>query len=462
MGDRVVIAGGGLVGSLLAVMMRGRGHEVAILEKRADPRKSSQDLGRSINLVLTSRGLNALENVGLLKEALEISVPVTGRMMHSKAGELTYQAYGRDESECNYSISRLELNKFLLSAAEKKGVSLYFESSVDSIDFDQKVVAFGKDKKNILQYDILFGADGAGSKVRQILQGVSSDFKVETDFLSSGYKELFLPANSFGQPLLEKNALHIWPRGSHMLMALANLDNSFTMTLYMPHEEKDLSFKSIQGASMIERFLGEEFPDALSLMPNALKDYQQNPVGHLGTVRAQPWAFGSSVALIGDAAHAIVPFFGQGMNCGFEDCVYLNMFLNESDGHWQKALNDYDYFQRPNANAIADMALENFLEMQDKVADSNFLLKKKVEALLEKEFPNEYRSRYGMVTYTLIPYVACQAIGVIQSKILRSLCENVKRPEDVNLSLAKKLIDSELVPFYQKHSISLKRYYFTH
>lgn len=458
---KIVVAGGGLVGPLLSIMLRKHGHEVTLLEKRSDPRKEVLDGGRSINLVLTSRGINALYSVGLARQALDISVAVTGRMMHAKDGELTYQPYGRDPSECNYSISRLDLNKFLLTEAEKLGVKTVFSAEVESIDLEQKNLTFkGSTSKMNLQYDILFGSDGAGSKVREFIQKNCSDFKISNEFIPSGYKELTMPLRADKSPPLRKDALHIWPRGSHMLMALANLDGSFTMTLYMPHKGPEKSFEALNSTQKVQDYFSREFSDVIDLMPGLLDEYEQNPVGSLGTVRCSPWVFGSSVCLLGDAAHAIVPFFGQGMNCGFEDCAYLSLFLEKYNMDWHQVLAEFENFQRPNANAIATMALENFIEMQRKVGDENFLKRKGVEAILEKEFPTLYRSRYGLVTYTLVPYVACQAIGLIQEKILEELCAELDRPENVDLKKAEALIQERLVPFYKNHGVSVERFQF--
>lgn len=456
--SRVVIAGGGLVGSLLSLILQKRGHEVFLFEKRPDLRKSSNVAGRSINLIVTSRGLNALKTAGLLEKTLALTVPVTGRMMHAVNGELSFQAYGRDPSECNYSISRADLNRFLITESAEQNENVFFDFHLSRMDFKNKVATFARDSeiKNV-NYDILIGADGAGSVLRGLMQG-NQEAKNRTDYLSSDYKELFMPLKK-GQPALEKNALHIWPRGTHMLMALPNLDGSFTMTLYLPREGA-ISFASLKTEPSVQNYFEKYFPDALALMPTAVEDFLKNPQGVLGTVHTSPWIYKDSVALIGDAAHAILPFFGQGMNCGFEDCTVLSRMLDESHENWPEALKKYDDHQRPNANAIAEMALENFYEMSDKVGDENFLFKKKIEAALEKNFPNQYRSRYGMITYTLIPYQLAYQAGLIQNEILTELAQGIRSIDELDLSKAQNLLQERFLPFLQKNKISLERFRF--
>ncbi len=464
---KIVVAGGGLVGSLIAIMMKKRGYEVALLEKRADIRQGDQQAnadGRSINLVVTSRGLNALEKAGLLRDVLPMTVPVTGRMIHGKIGAPAYQPYGRDASECNYSVSRGDLNRFLLNACERRGVRILFEAAVDaSTDLREKKVKFslpGQDRRlAALDYDVLLGADGAGSVLRKSIKDVlGSSYHDETEFLSSDYKELFMPALADGGSPLQRNVLHIWPRGTHMLMALPNSDGSFTMTIYLPSRGAGLSFETLKTEQQVQSFLRDEFPDAYDLMTDAVHEFISHPEGKLGTVRSAPWIYQESVALLGDAAHAIVPFFGQGMNLGFEDCVYLDKYLTEFQDDWAPALIEYDRSQRPNANAIADMALENFVEMRDKVGDARFLLMKKIEARIENEMPDIYRSRYGMIAYTLIPYALAREAGQIQERLLHQLCDELEPEKDLNMDMAKRLVEQEFVPYLRTNNISVERY----
>lgn len=452
---KILIVGGGLVGSLLAVMMKKRGHHVEIFEKRTDPRLNKNTSGRSINLIVTSRGLHALKSVGLYEEALKLTVAVTGRMMHSKKGELTYQAYGRDPSECNYSISRSDLNNFLLERAEALDIPIHFNKTLTNIDLQKKQASF---QNETTSYDVLFGTDGAGSETRALLKRKLEHFEESVEFLSAGYKELFMPLDPAGLPQLRKDALHIWPRGSHMLMALPNLDGSFTMTLYLSHKGAAPSFETLSDRKAVLNYFTENFADAVPLMPDILQEFEENPEGKLGTVRSGPWVYQDSVAILGDASHAIVPFFGQGMNSGFEDCTSLANFLDESGENFEKAFKNFQAWQPKQANAIADMALENFIEMSEKVGDENFLKRKKCESYLEQHFPTKYRARYGMITYTLIPYAIAQEIGLVQDEILTELLKGVGAVEEIDLKLAGKLIDEKITPLARRYDLSFEKY----
>jgi kynurenine 3-monooxygenase len=450
MNKKIAIIGGGLVGSIWALLMRKRGFEVEVFEKRNDMRLSKEEVGRSINLIVTSRGVHALEKAGILDKALKLVVPVYGRMMHPKSGDLAYQPYGKD-NERNLSISRSSLNRFLIEEAEKAGAKFHFEHSLDNIDFKSKMMTFANGVK--ANYDLLFGTDGAGSLVRKsLVQQFPETFKENTEWLPVCYKELFLPRPNS----LNKDALHIWARGSHMMMALANLDGSFTMTVYLPKTSQiagQVSFEKIKSRADVENLFKSEFADSVPMMPHYLEEFEKNPTGSLGTVRTSKWALGDSVALMGDAAHAIVPFFGQGMNSGFEDCTTLLQIMEQNKENWTTTLNEYDRIQRPNANAIADMAIENWYEMSEKVADPRFLLRKKVEATLEKLFPQIYKSRYGMVTYTLIPYSLVQQAGVLQDQILADLMTNMKAVEDLSLPKAEALLKDIYEPFLRKNGL---------
>ncbi len=443
MNTKITIIGAGLVGSLWAVLLRKRNYQVEVFEKRNDIRLDQKTSGRSINLILTSRGLNALQSAGLKTEALKLCMPVYGRMMHSISSELTYQPYGAN-GEHNFSVSRRDLNLFLLNEAEKAGTKIHFNESLDHIDFKNK--RFKMNSGLSKDYELLFGTDGAGSLVRKnLVQQMPDQYRETTEWLSADYKELFLP-----QPNnLDKKSLHIWPRGDHMMMALANLDGSFTMTVYLQKK----AFQQIKTKSDVENLFQSEFPDSIELMPDYLKDFESNPQGALGTIRCNNWIYEDSVALMGDAAHAIVPFFGQGMNSGFEDCTQFLKILDQNSGQFKNTLEVYNQTQPLNANAIADMALENWVEMSERVADPKFLLRKKAEALVEKKFPQIFKSRYGMVTYTLIPYHVVQRAGKLQDQIFAELCQGLESVDHLSLQKAERLLDLQYKPFLQQHGL---------
>ncbi len=453
---KTVIAGAGLVGPLLAINLKRHGHDVTLFERRTDPRKSvarnaSLEARRSINLVITSRGINALNELDLWRKVRDITVPVYGRMIHSLRGETFFQPYGRDEHECNYSVSRSHLNHFLVEQAENSGVQVEFDARLEAVDFAQSKCRFGSRE---IGYDVLFGADGAGSIVRQALEK-AGHIDVRTDWLDTDYKELVIPKERGGE--LRQNALHIWPRGNHMMMALPNIEGDFTVTLYLPRSGHEYAFDQMRSEADVSRLFESQFSDAIHLIPDYKKDFFANPQGQLGTIRASTWVYKDSVCLIGDAAHAIVPFFGQGMNLGFEDCVEL---MNVLDGEpsISAALKKFNYTQRPNAEAIADMALENFIEMRDRVGQADFQLKKKIEARIEREWPQLYRSRYGMITYTLTPYKLAEEAGRIQNEILDELARTATADGGFDRAKAHDLLENRLKPFCQKNQVSTKRF----
>ncbi|OYZ17507.1 MAG: hypothetical protein B7Y39_15120, partial [Bdellovibrio sp. 28-41-41] len=359
--------------------------------------------------------------------------------------------------ECNYAVSRIELNKQLIQKCSEIGVEFCFNHDLSDLDITSKNLNFSNGKQ--YSYTHLFATDGVGSLVRRKLHAADGQrFQENVSFIPSDYKELYVPALSNGEPALEKNNLHIWPRGTHMLMALANTDNSFTLTLYLPRTDHPWSFDSIKTKERVHELFSSEFNDTLSLIPHLESQFLENPQGSLGTVRFSEWHYDDSIALMGDAAHAIVPFFGQGMNCGFEDISQLLEILKSNQWNFETSFKHYSQQRIKNANAIADMALENFVEMSDKVADQNFLLQKKIESVLEKEFPTEYRSRYGMITYTLIPYAQAQEAGKIQNRLLTCIAEKFQRVEDIDLSFCQKQMELEWIPWLKKHGIQLDRY----
>jgi kynurenine 3-monooxygenase len=450
MKTQVAIVGGGLVGSLLALSLRRRDYPVTLYEARPDPRVGVAAGGRSINLIVTERGIHALKQLDLWDAVATITVAVNGRMMHDRAGAQVFQPYGKDDSECNYSVSRGKLNNLLLTEAEAAGAAVRFDHRLAG--FDPAAGRLNFDSGAVVAERVI-GADGAASNVRAGLMGHPGAVE-DIQMLGHGYKELEFPAAAGGAHAMEGRALHIWPRGDVMLMGLPNPDGSFTGTLYLP-DQGPSSFGRLADAPAVQAFFEREFADAVPLMPNLQREFLDNPTGELGTVRCSPWHFEDRVALIGDAAHAVVPFFGQGMNCGFEDCTVLAKLLERHDDDWGKALPAYDAERKPNADAIAAMAIDNFVEMRERVGDPAFLLRKRIEHRLEQAFPSEYRSRYSMVVYSRIPYVVCQAAGAIQSLLLDAWTAEVDEAETLDLAAARRDIRYNLTPFLQHHGVSL-------
>ena len=454
--EKITISGAGPVGCLLATILASRGHQVQIFEKRPDLRTTTLEAGRSINLVLTLRGLRALDLIDAREEVLSITVPVLGRMMHALDGALAYQPYGLDDSECNYSVPRGELNCFLLDRAEAAGVTIHFQSSLREVRLHQSTLLVDTPDQTNQEhpFEVLFGCDGAPSAVRKALvqAGIVED---RIEMMNSGYKELTFPATPDGNYPLEGHALHIWPRGEHFLMGLANNDHSFTGTLYLPMEG-ELSFATLTTPDRVQDYFQTYYPDSLELLGDFVDLFLERPVGHLGTVRAAPWHHQGKVLLLGDAAHGIVPFFGQGLNSGFEDCTVFSQLLNQSgpEADFASLFDEFFTLRKPNTDAIADMALENFVEMSSRVADPRFLLKKKVEARLAEDPSIPYRSRYRMVMYSQIPYATAFSIGQLQQTLLDELIDGLDDLDDLDLQKARTLIARDLTPLYQEAGIT--------
>ena len=402
--EQVLIVGAGLVGTLLSLFLAKQGYAVTVLEKRPDPRKNSIDRGRSINLALSHRGIRALQEVGMAEKVLSAVVPMHGRIVHDVEGETSFQPYGEEGQYIN-SISRKELNTLLLDEAEKKGVKLLFEYSLKLLDKENREIVAETQSGEIqtLSAEVIFGADGAFSFVRYNLQK-EAGIVAEEKFMPLGYKELTIPAIE-GMPVLETNGLHIWPRGQFMLIALPNQDDSFTCTLFLPNKGKE-SFEEIQTEEELYDLFMNYFPDVMIFMPSLKEEFFSNHTGSLHTLDCYPWV-SNNIALIGDAAHAIVPFYGQGMNAGFEDCRILNELITEQKGNWPAILESYQAQRKPNADAIAAFSARNFNEMSELVADEKFLLRKKIESKIHECFP-EYLPQYSMVTFTDIPYSEVQ------------------------------------------------------
>jgi len=445
--EPLTVIGAGPVGSLLALFLARRGHEVRVFERRPDMRRVRIGAGRSINLAVSTRGLYALHQVGLDGEVLRQAIPMYGRMVHAAGSDPRFLRYGRDDTEFINSMSRGELNELLMTEAERTGRV--------RIEFQQRLVGYAggrarlRDERSGEEREVLapviFGSDGSASALRGSLP-----IEVEQSWLDFGYKELTLPPSPGGGFSLEKNALHIWPRKNFMLIALPNLDGSFTCTLFLPFEGP-ASFAAIEEPAAAERFFAETFPDALALIPGLGEALAKAPLGRMVTVKCSPWSRGQAV-LIGDAAHAIVPFFGQGMNAGFEDCTVLMEILDRVPD-WSVAFAELSRARKPDADAIADLAVENFVEMRDKVADPDFLLWKEVEAELSRRFPGEYLSRYQLVTFTRIPYRIAQEAGRLQTSLLRELTLTARSASSVDYSLAHSLIRSRLLPLLEPYGL---------
>jgi kynurenine 3-monooxygenase len=444
---KITLIGAGLNGPLLAILLKQRGFAVEIFERRPDIRRVRMSAGRSINLALSTRGIYALQQAGLWERMRSIIIPMKGRMMHSIAGELTFQPYGKNETEVINSISRAELNIALINAAEEHGATIHF--SQRCVGYDLKTGAMRvrneeTDEETIRETEIVIGCDGSASAIRAEMLKLNR-FNFSQQYLDYGYKELTIPAGSQGEHLLETHALHIWPRGNYMLIALPNIDGTFACILFLPFEGVD-SFASLTTNAQVVHLFESRFRDAALLMPQLADNYFANPTGGMVTIKCSPWHVEGRALFLGDAVHAIVPFFGQGINCGFEDCIRLVELLDEHGSDWSRVFAEFEKERKVNTDAIADMAIENFTEMRDRVADSRFLFRKKVELALEAKYPDLFVPKYAMVTFHRIPYSVAQARGVVQDKMLAELCESIDRVEDLDWEKADRLIRGGLTP----------------
>jgi kynurenine 3-monooxygenase len=443
--EKVTLIGAGLNGPLLAILLMQRGFAVDMFERRPDMRRVRINGGRSINLALSTRGIYALQQAGLWQRMQRISIPMRGRMMHSIARELTFQPYGNNEAEVINSISRAELNIALMNAAEEKGATIHFHQRCTGFDLRSSEISVRDEdtgEEKVHATEVLVGCDGAPSVLRAEMLKLSR-FNFSQQYLDYGYKELTIPAGANGEHLLETNALHIWPRGDHMLIALPNIDGTFACILFLPFEGQE-SFASLSAGRNVIDFFEKQFPDVLMLMPQLAENYGTNPTGAMVTIKCSPWHAGGKTLLLGDAAHAIVPFFGQGINCGFEDCTYLVELLDRHGADWTRVFSEFEKDRKVNTDAIADMAVENFTEMRDRVADSRFLFRKKVELAVEAKYPNLFVPKYAMVTFHRIPYSVALARGAVQDRILTELCDGIERVEDLDWEIADRLIHRDL------------------
>lgn len=414
---KISIIGAGLIGTLLAIYLKMKGHNVTVYERRQDLRKANISAGKSINLALSDRGWKPLKEVGLEKELLKMIIPMKGRLMHNRESELTFQSYGKEGQAIN-SISRGGLNALLMNKAEELGAEFKFEHKCLDVDFDQTIIELNDGEQDFnIKSDLIFGTDGAFSAVRAAMQKTDR-FTYSQSYIPHGYKELVIPATAAGDFAIDKNALHIWPRGEYMLIALPNLDASFTVTLFLPFEGDGYSFENIKSDEEIVSFFKNVFPDAYTHMPTLIDDFNANPASSLVTVKSYPWVRNNTLVL-GDAAHAVVPFYGQGMNCGFEDCYELNKFIENYGDDWESTFKLFGASRPENSNAIADLAVENFVEMRDRVSDEAFLLRKKIEAHINDLYPKRWIPQYSMVTFNdHISYSYAKHIGELQSRVM--------------------------------------------
>jgi kynurenine 3-monooxygenase len=429
--EKILIVGAGLCGSLLALRMAQRGYQVEVYESRSDLRNSVISAGRSINLSLSDRGLKALRMAGLEKKARALCIPMKGRLMHDAASNTFESNYSGRQGECINSISRGNLNGLLLTEAEKyPNVNIHFNTKCLEIDIESKIArfqSFDSKEQFTVQADVIFGTDGAGSSLRKSYEKQFPAFKVSQEFLTHGYKELEIPADKNGGHLISKEHLHIWPRGDYMLIALPNMDGSFTVTLFLSYSEGSYNFDNLITKEKIIEFFEKDFPDTLALIPDVLKEFENNPTGKLGTVKCYPWAYKGNTLLLGDSSHAIVPFYGQGMNASFEDVFVFDSVLNQFEGDWATVFSEFQKQRKIDADAIADLAIDNYYEMRDHVANPLFKEKRIVEMGLEKFFPTEYFSKYSLVTFNeYIGYHEAMTKGRAQDKVLLKMVEESK------------------------------------
>ncbi|OAD92245.1 kynurenine 3-monooxygenase [Aequorivita soesokkakensis] len=451
--QNILIIGAGLCGSLLALRMAQRGFEVTLVEKRPDLRKVTQDAGRSINLALSDRGLRGLRLAGVEEEAKKLCIPMNGRMIHDKAGNTFLSPYSGRKDEYINSISRPGLNMLLLDEAEKMpNVQLIFNHACEDVDLENASATFRNynSKEEItISADAIFGTDGAGSAVRKnMFDSHKFLFSFSQQWLSHGYKELEIPAAENNGYRTYKNALHIWPRGEDMLIALPNLDGSFTVTLFLPYENSDYCFANLTSPEMVHEYFNKEFPDVVEMIPNLSEEFFGNPTGPLGTVKCSPWNSFGKVLLLGDAAHAIVPFYGQGMNASFEDVVVFDEILEkytfEENINWNNFFKEYEALRKKDTDAIADLAVDNFHEMKEHTAMEIFQRKRKLETAFEAEFPEEYYSKYSLVTFKeSITYSEALKRGRAQDKAILNLLDDGKIKDEMSLKEKLELVKKE-------------------
>lgn len=443
--ETLTVMGAGLVGCLLALYLAKHGHSVEVFERRPDIRGEEKVEARSINLALSDRGWRALEGVGIAEAVREVAIAMRGRMMHGVDGQLTFQPYGHD-GQAIYSVSRAGLNRRMLDLVEQQpGIRVQFEQHCQRVDLRRSQLEMRDEttgQTRTQPYQRLFGSDGAYSAVRGAMQRTDR-FNYSQHYLDYGYKELRIAAGPDGSWPIEKHALHIWPRGQYMMIALPNLDGSFNCTLFFPYEGAN-SFAALQTPAQVRGFFAEHFADALPLMPDLETEFFANPTSSLVTVRCFPWSYNDDVLLLGDASHAIVPFYGQGMNSGFEDCAVLAELLEEHGSDWTNIMRRFEAMRKPNTDAMADLAVYNFYEMRDRVADPRFLLQKKIEGKLAAQYPQQWLPLYSQVTFSQLPYAEALANGQAQEQVMQRLMPHIQAEADYERPEVQALIAAEM------------------
>lgn len=447
--EKILIIGAGLSGSLLALRLAQTGYQVDLRESRKDLRVADISAGKSINLAFSDRGIKALRLAGIIDKVMPLCIPMKGRLIHDVDGNTFLSPYsGRGDKHIN-SISRGDLNGLLLDEADKyDNLEIQFENECIQVDLEQNTAHFHNhqtNKKELIKASMIFGADGAGSALRKSMFNQREVlFSFSQQWLAHGYKELSFPPAKNSGFLIEKNALHIWPRGTYMLIALPNLGGSFTVTLFLPHSGSKYSFDELNTPEKIAHFFKEQFADALELMPDLVKEFQNNPVGALGTIKCDPYSYRGRTLLIGDAAHAVVPFYGQGMNASFEDVTVLFEYIDKYPNNWSKIVKEYEKERKKDADAIGDLAVENFYEMRDHVSSPVFMKKRALEMKLENDISNNYFSKYSMVTFNEnIPYSKAQTVGNAQDKAFLNLIVDNKVDENTPLNVLLKKVQFE-------------------
>ncbi|GAB4248617.1 MAG: NAD(P)/FAD-dependent oxidoreductase [Vicingaceae bacterium] len=441
------VVGAGLVGSLWAAFLAKAGYKVKVFERRPDIRKAEIAAGKSINLALSTRGWKALDIVGAGDVIRKFAIPMSGRMMHDLNGNLTFQPYGK-EGQYIYSVSRGGVNATLMDIAESTGnVEIFYNQKCIDANLKEGIVFLENTingEKSTFQSDVVFATDGAFSAVRYHAMQKLDRFNYSQQYIEDGYREILLPANEDGSYKLEKNYLHIWPRGRFMLIALPNEDGSFTCTLFMPHEGDKNSFANLTSKEKVNSFFKETFPDFYKLMPNIADEWESHPLSSLAIIRCFPWTYGK-VALMGDAAHATVPFYGQGMNCGFEDCTVMWELMQKHNENWGKIFEEYQTLRKPDGDGVQDLSLHNYYVMRDYVADPKFLLQKKIEARFADKYPDKWMPLYSQVTFSHIRYSEAYKVGMRQEKIMKKVMsqfpniEQIWESEEVEQAILKEL-----------------------